>query len=93
MNKIDDFIKIYDGIRYLVLRDYERYNAIYDRIKYFVSEKSGIINSINHNFERIRIDSSVVTKNKNYYYYNTFFKKGLYRESNTRYFLKNVCIL
>ena len=74
-DKIDDFIKIYDGIRYLVLRDYERYNAIYDRIKYFVSEKSGIINSINHNFERIRIDSSVVTKNKNYYYYNIFFKK------------------
>ena len=30
-NKIDGFIKNYDGIRYLVLRDYERYNAIYDK--------------------------------------------------------------
>ena len=43
-NEIDGFIKIYDGIKYLVLRNYERYNAIYDRIKYLISGKSGIIN-------------------------------------------------
>ena len=40
--KIEGFIKIYDGIRYLVLITSERYNAIYNRIKYFISEKSGI---------------------------------------------------
>ena len=44
--KIDGFIKIYDGIRYLVLFGPERYNAIYDRINYFISEKSGITYSI-----------------------------------------------
>ena len=38
-NKIDGFIKIFDGIRYLVLYDYKRYNAIYDRIRYLISEK------------------------------------------------------
>ena len=38
-DKIDGFIKIYKGIRYLVLYDYERYNAIYDRIRYLISEK------------------------------------------------------
>ena len=38
-DKINEFIKIYDGIRYLVLYDYKRYNAIYDRIKYLISEK------------------------------------------------------
>ena len=43
-NEIDGFIKIYGGIKYLVLRNYERYNAIYDRIKYLISGKSGIIN-------------------------------------------------
>ena len=32
-NKIDGFIKICDGIRYLVLYYYERYNASYDRIR------------------------------------------------------------
>ena len=51
------FIKIYDGIRYLVLFAPERYNAIYDRINHLISEKGGITYSINHNFARIRIDS------------------------------------
>ena len=49
-DKIDGFIKIGDGIRYLVLRNYERYNVIYDRIKYLTSEKSGTINIVSHNF-------------------------------------------
>ena len=56
-DEIDGFIKIYYRIRYLVLRDYERYNVICDRIKYCISEKSGIIYSINHNFARIKTDS------------------------------------
>ena len=30
---------------------------IYNRIRYSISEKSGITDSINHNFARIRIDS------------------------------------
>ena len=50
---MDRFINIYDEIRYLVLFASERYNAIYNRIKYLISEKS----SINHNFAKIRIDS------------------------------------
>ena len=33
------------------------YDEIYDRIKYLVSKKSGITNTINHNFARIRIYS------------------------------------
>ena len=44
-NKIKGFIKIYKGIRCLVLHDYERYNAIDDRIRYLISEKSGTKNS------------------------------------------------
>ena len=51
------FIKIYDGIRYLVLFCSEKYNAIYDRINYLISKKNGITNSVNHNFARIKIDS------------------------------------
>ena len=35
------FIKIYDGIRYLVLFSY-LHDKICNRIKYLVSEKSGI---------------------------------------------------
>ena len=48
---------IFDGIRYLILYDYKRYNAIYDRIKYLISEKSSITDSIIRNFARIRIKS------------------------------------
>ena len=57
-DEIDGFIRIYDGIRYLVLFVFERYDAIYKWIRYLISEKSGITNSINHNFARIRIDSN-----------------------------------
>ena len=53
-DKIDGFNKIDDGIRYLVLL---KYNEIYGRIRYLISEKSGIKDSINTNFARIRIDS------------------------------------
>ena len=56
-NKVDKFIKMYDGIRYLVMYDYNRYNAIYYMIRYLISEKSSIENSINQIFARIIIDS------------------------------------
>ena len=97
-NEIDGFIKIYDGIRYLVLFDHGWFNKICDRIKYFISKKSGITDSINDNFARIRIEShnslpieKILTfhtfnNNKNNYYYNIFLEKGLYKDkSNTEY--------
>ena len=55
--KRDGVIKIYHGIRYLVLFGSEQYNAIYNRIKYLISKKSGITDIISHNFARIRINS------------------------------------
>ena len=55
--KIDGFIKIYDGIRYLVILDRNWLDKICDSIKYLISEKGGITDIINHNFARIRIDS------------------------------------
>ena len=55
--KIDGFIKIYDGIRYLVILDRNWLDKICDSVKYLISEKGGITDIINHNFARIRIDS------------------------------------
>ena len=46
--KIDGFIKIYDGIRYLVLFGPEIYDAIYNRVRYPISEKSSFTDIINH---------------------------------------------
>ena len=54
----DKIIKIYDGIRYLVLLGHSWYDEICDSIKYLIGEKSGITDCINHNFARIRIDSN-----------------------------------
>ena len=69
-NKADGIIKIHDGIRFLELSNsyndvYEVYyridsrihNAIFDRIKYLVTEKSDDKDSANHNPARIRTDS------------------------------------
>ena len=55
-HKTNGFMKIYGGIRYLVLHGYKRYNVIFDRVRYHIREKSGITDSINCNFGRIRID-------------------------------------
>ena len=57
-NKIDGFIISLDGkIKHLVLFDYGLLDKICDKIKYHVSKKSGIANSINTNFGKIKIDS------------------------------------
>ena len=56
-NKVDGFIRVYDGTRYLVLFGAEKDDAIYNRIKYFISQKSGITYVFSHNYARIKIDS------------------------------------
>ena len=64
-DKVGGIIKIYNGIKYLDLSNlynlynevyYRKYNAIFDRINYLISKKSGPTDSVNHNFARIRID-------------------------------------
>ena len=55
--KTDGFIKIHDKMRYLILFDYSYCDKICHKIKYLISEKSGITDRINHNFARIGIDS------------------------------------
>ena len=56
-NKVDGFIRVYDGTRYLVLFGPEKYDAIYSRIRYVISQKSVIIYVISLNYLRIKIDS------------------------------------
>ena len=56
-DEIDGFIKIYTATRYLVLLDRGWFDGICDRIKYVMSEKISITDSINHNLGRIKIYS------------------------------------
>ena len=53
-DQIDRFVKIYKGIRCLVLFCPEKYDEVYDRIKYIISEKSSITHIFNHNFAKIK---------------------------------------
>ena len=42
LDKVDEFIRVYDGNRYLVLFGPEKYEIIDDRIRYLMSQKSYI---------------------------------------------------
>ena len=41
-DKVDGFIRVYDGTRYLVVLGPEKYDSIYNRIRYLISQGSGI---------------------------------------------------
>ena len=56
-DKIGEFNRIYDGTRYLVIFRIEKYDFIYDRIRYLRSIKSGITYIISHNYLTIKVDS------------------------------------
>ena len=51
------FSRLSDGNIYLVLIGPEKYDAIYSRIRYLISQKGGIAYVISHNYARITIDS------------------------------------
>ena len=57
-DKIDRFVISLDRkIKHLVLFDYELFDKVCDKIKYLISKKIGITNSINHKFGKTRIHS------------------------------------
>ena len=56
-DKRDGFISDYDGTRYLVLSGSEKYDFIYNKIRYLISVKSGIKYVISHNYAKIKVDS------------------------------------
>ena len=56
-DKIDGFTRIHDKIKHLVLFDYSYCDKIRNKFRYLISKESGITDSINYNFARIRINS------------------------------------
>ena len=56
-DKIDGFNRIYDGTRYLVLFDSEKYDAIYNKIRYLLSLKSSIAYAFSHYFAKSLVES------------------------------------
>ena len=56
-DKIDEFIIIYDGNRYLVLLSPEKNDSIFNRIGYLVSQKSSIMYVFSHYYAKIKVGS------------------------------------
>ena len=55
-NKLEGFLKIYDGTRNSVLFGTEIYDFIYSRIRYLLEVKSSIKYVISHNYAKIKDD-------------------------------------
>ena len=55
--KIDEFIRIYNETRYLSLFGPEKYDAIYNRIKYIISQKSDIKYIFPRYYAKVKVDS------------------------------------
>ena len=52
--KVNGFIRIYDGTKYLVLFSPEKYYAIFNRVSYLMRVKSGITYIISRYFANIK---------------------------------------
>ena len=84
--KIDGFFTIHDGARRLVLFCPERFDAINGRIRYLISEKSGITSS---NFARITIysyDSLPMEKALTFHDVIIFIKSVFNKNKNNCYY-------
>ena len=56
LDKVDWFIRDYNGTRYLILFGTENYSAIFDRIRYLIRLTIDISYVVSHNYAKITID-------------------------------------
>ena len=56
-DKVNEFIRVYDRTRYLVLFVGEKHDFISNRMRYLIGVKSGIIYVISHNWAKIKVFS------------------------------------
>ena len=57
LDKVNRFIRYFNGIKYLVLYGLEKYYRNYGRIRYLKASKSGIAYVFSNKFGKIKIDS------------------------------------
>ena len=89
LNKIDGLIISFDSkIKHWLLFDYGLLDKICDKIKYLVSEKRRIKNSIDYNFGKIKIDSynSLPIKNILIFHNVIMLIKSVVNENENKYY-------
>ena len=57
LSKVNGFFRDYSGTKYLVLLGPEKYDVIFNRIRYLIELKSGISYVVSHSYANIKIDS------------------------------------
>ena len=55
LDKVDGFVRAYNGTRCLVLFGPEKYDASCNKIRYLVSQKTSIIYVFSRNYARIKL--------------------------------------
>ena len=86
-DKINEFIRTYDGTRYLTLFGSEKYDAIFNRIR--LSLKSGITYIFSHYFAKIKVysyDSLPIEKRLTLYNVIIHIKLVLNKDKNHYYY-------
>ena len=84
-DKIDGFIRNYDGTRYLTLLRSEKYDGIHNRIIYVISLKSSITYIFSHYFAKIKVhyyDSLLIEKILNLHNVIILIKSVLNKDKN-----------
>ena len=87
-DEIDGFIRVYNGTRYLVLFESEKYDCIYNRSRYLVSIKSGFTNIISHNYAKIKVDShdSLPLEKAMIFHVVVIFIKSVFNKDKNNYY-------
>ena len=55
-DKVDVFIRVYDGTRYLVLFGPEKFDGICNRTRYLINQAIDVTHVFSHNHTRTNID-------------------------------------
>ena len=79
-NKIDGFLRVYDGTRYIVLFGAEKYDSIYNTVRYYIGIKGGITYVFSHNYARFKVDS-----------YKFLLLERTFNFHNVKKLIKSVC--
>ena len=88
-DKINGIIRIYDKTRYLTLFCTEKYDAIYDRIKYLISLKSSITYIFSHYLAKLKVDSyDSLPIEKTLTLHNVILIKSVLNKNNNFYYYK-----
>ena len=86
-DKVDGFIRVYDGTRYFVLFGSEKYDFIYNRTRYVIGVKSGIIYVISRNYAKIKVDScDSLPLEKTMTFHNVIILKSVFNKYTNNYY-------